>query len=58
MENWRGVRVANKSGNTYGAHSQLDLYPDFDYGVVVLSNLETWTPEAIVYKARELISRR
>lgn len=57
-ELWRGTRIANKSGNTYGAHSQVDLYPDDGYAVVVLSNLETWTAEAVIYKARELITRR
>lgn len=57
VERWRGVRIANKSGNTYGAHSQVDIYPDEGYGVVVLSNLETWTAEAVIYKARELITR-
>jgi CubicO group peptidase (beta-lactamase class C family) len=58
VELWRGARIANKSGNTYGAHSQVDIYPDQGYGVVVLSNLETWTAEAVIYKARELITRR
>ena len=58
VELWRGARIANKSGNTYGAHSQIDIYPDHGYGVIVLSNLETWTAEAVIYKARELITRR
>lgn len=58
VELWRGVRIANKSGNTYGAHTQFDIYPDAGYGVVVLSNLDTWASEAVVYKARELITRR
>jgi len=57
-ELWRGVRIANKSGNTYGAHTQFDIYPDAGYGVVVLSNLDSWASEAVVYKARELITRR
>ena len=52
------TETANKSGNTYGAHSQFDFYPEERYALVVLSNLETWAPEAIVYKARELITRR
>ena len=58
VELWRGVRIANKSGSTYGTHTQFDIYPDAGYGVVVLSNLETWASEAVVYKARELITRR
>jgi CubicO group peptidase (beta-lactamase class C family) len=58
VELWRGVRIANKSGNTYGTHTQLDVYPDAGYAVVVLSNVETWASEAVVYKARELITRR
>ena len=58
VELWRGVRIANKSGNTYGAHTQFDIYPDAGYGVVVLSNLDSWASEAVVYKARELITRR
>ena len=58
VELWRGERIANKSGNTYGAHTQFDIYPDAGYGVVVLSNLDSWASEAVVYKARELITRR
>lgn len=58
VELWRGVRIANKSGSTYGTHTQFDVYPDAGYGVVVLSNVDTWASEAVVYKARELITRR
>ncbi len=58
VELYRGIPVANKSGSTYGAHTQFDVYPESGYAVVVLSNLATWAAESIVFEARELITRR
>lgn len=58
VEQLRNSRVANKSGYTYGAHSQFDIYPDIGYALVVLSNVDTWGAEAITMKLRALLSAK
>lgn len=52
-----GVRIVGHGGNSWGVSTQLDIYPEADIVVVILSNLEGAGAAALRYKTRRWISR-
>ncbi|HKP28629.1 MAG TPA: serine hydrolase domain-containing protein [Gemmatimonadales bacterium] len=47
VNEWSGTRVVGHGGNFWGSMSQLDIYPESGYTVVVLSNNDASGGEAI-----------
>lgn len=53
---WNGVRVVGHGGAFSGVSTQVDIYPDLGYTVVVLSNVDASGAQALANHARVLIA--
>jgi len=58
IEDINGVRVIGHPGGGAGASAQLDMYPDLDITVVVLSTMPRGAAQHISNKLRDLITQR
>jgi D-alanyl-D-alanine carboxypeptidase len=54
---WAGTRVVGHGGNFWGTMSQLDVYPDSGYAVVVLSNNDASGGEAVRNWTRRMLTQ-
>lgn len=54
---WSGTRVVGHGGNFWGTMSQLDIYPESGYAVVVLSNNDASGGEAIRNWTRRMFTQ-
>jgi hypothetical protein len=54
---WSATRVLGHGGNFWGTMSQIDIYPESGYTVVVLSNNDASGGEAIRNWTRRMLAR-